>query len=127
MRSNHGIWKRVAPSGHKTHYYINVPNYDLVLIATLRLPYLLAELAYLTKEQNKGTLPKEFFDRFFEEGLSDKCFNDKAQTFMDFYHDWKAKVEGLPTAEEEASQKITKGIFGEALREKDRSCIKRSI
>jgi len=117
-RSNYGVWKRVNPSGKALNYYINVPNCDLVLMATLRLPYIIAELAYLTKEHNKGTLPKEFFDRFFEKGLSEKCFNEKAQTFMEFYHDWKAKIEEVPSAEEDARQKIEKGIFGEALKAK---------
>ncbi len=119
-RSNHGIWKREAPKTMKTYYYVNVPNPDIVLLATLRMPLLLAELAYRSKEQNHGKLPKEFFDEFFDKGLSDMCFNDKARTFMNFYHTWSAKLDGEVTdPEEDVRRKLAKGVFGADLQKKD--------
>lgn len=122
-RNNHGVWKYVTPGG-KTQYFVNVPNADLVILATLRLPYMVAELAYRTKLQNHGTLSKEFFDDFFKKGLSDMCFNDKAKTFIAFYHIWSAKLDGVVTDPvEDARKKIAQGFFGEAVRVKGAAAI----
>jgi hypothetical protein len=120
-RSDYGIWKRKDPMllNAKVKVYVNVPpNCNLVLLATYRIPYMIAELAYRTKEQNNGQLTKEFFDEFFDKGLSTKCFNDKAQTLSDFYLYWMAKLEGTPSAEEDARSKIVKGDFGEIIKNK---------
>lgn len=75
-------------------------------------------MAYRTKEHNHGKLTKEFFDEFFDQGVSDKCFNDKARTFMDFYVYWNAKLDGVPSVEEDARRKIEKGTFGAAIQKK---------
>jgi hypothetical protein len=99
----------------KIHYYVNVPNCDIVVLATLRLPYMLAELAYLTKEYKHGKLMKEFYETLFAKGLSDMCFNDKARQMINFYHEWKAKLEDVPSPEEDARDKLKKGLFGEEL------------
>lgn len=123
-RSDHGVWKRLPLTGSgKTSYYVNVPNCDIVVLATLRLPYMMAELAYLTKRYKQGKLMKEFYDTLFNKGLSTKCFNDKAREFLIFYHDWKAKLEEVATPEEEARQKLEKGLFGEALKNKDPNAV----
>jgi len=113
-RSNYGIWKRGLISTN-CHYYVNVPNCELVLVAVLKLPYLIGELAYRAKNQNDGKLPKDFFDDFFKDGLSDKCYNDKARACLDFYRDYKAKLDKVPTPQEEARKKVVNGHFGEAL------------
>jgi hypothetical protein len=114
-RSNHGIWKRIPPGKFNEFYYVNVPNCDVAILATLRLPYMIAEIAQLAKENNGGTLPKDFLDDFFTNGVSDKCFNEKVTTFMDFYIAWKAKFDRTPTPEEEAKRNIENGTFGEEL------------
>lgn len=113
-RSNYGIWKRSDPSTGVPHYYINVPKFDTVLYATLLMPYQLAEIAYLVKnhKDNNGKIPKEFFDDLFASGLSTKCFNDKASTFLEFYMKWKEKIEEVPPTTEVAKQKIARGDFG---------------
>jgi hypothetical protein len=115
-RSNYGVWKRQSPVNLKTYYYVNVPNCEIVLLATLRMPYMLAELLHHTKEYKGGILVKEFYNEYFAKGLSDKCFNDKARQFLEFYHTWNAKLEEVPTPEEDARRKIVKGVFGETLR-----------
>lgn len=116
-RSNHGIWKRTSPMNFKTHYFVNVPDCDIVLIATLRLPYLIAELAYRAKESGGGVFPKHFLDDLFQNGISDMCFNDKVRQFMDFYMTWSAKFDGsLQSPEDEVRKTIEKGDFGETLR-----------
>ncbi|MFI0434588.1 MAG: hypothetical protein ACH350_02515 [Parachlamydiaceae bacterium] len=116
-RSNHGIWKRTFRN--ETEYYVNIPNHDIVLLATLRLPYMLAELAYMTKHYKNGSLLNEFYTQLFNKGISDKCFNDKARTFLDFYHTWKAKLNEIPSPEEEARHKLATGGFGQSLKELD--------
>lgn len=118
-RSNYGIWKRQAPKGNAIHYYVNVPNCDIVLLGTLRFPYLIAEVAQKAKDHNGGKLPTDFLDAFFKDGLSDMCFNDKVRTFMNFYLEWMAKYEGaLLSPEEEAKKRIESGSYGEALKNK---------
>jgi len=120
-RSNHGVWKRLTQDENGLpiyRYYVNVPNIELVLVATLKLPYLIATLAHRVKEENKGILPEDFFNEFCKDGLSSKCFNHKTETFLQFYHNYNAKLDKVPTPEEEASKKITQGDFGEALRKK---------
>ena len=117
-RSNSGIWKRQPPGSSKTHYYVNVPNLDIVILATLRLPYMMAELALLTREYQGGKLMNEFYETLFKEGLSDKCFNDKAKQFIEFYHNWKAKLEDTLTPEEIATEKLQKGEFGVFLKQR---------
>lgn len=119
-RSLHGLWKRPPVSfGGQTHYYVNVPNCDIAVLATLRLPYMMAELIYLTKEYKHGKLMNEFYTTLFDKGLSDKCFNDKARAFITFYHEWKAKLEEVPSPKEEALQKLKKGLFGDELSKKN--------
>ncbi len=115
-RSNEGVWKYQNPASSKIEYYVNVPNCDIVFLATLRLPYMFAELLYLTKEQKDSKLLNEFYDTLFDKGLSVGCYDDKAREFINFYHDWKMKIAKAPSPEEEAKQKLASGFFGVKLK-----------
>ena len=117
-RSNHGIWKRQNPQTMKMEYFVNVPNCELVVAATLRFPYMIAELAWRAKEANGGKFSDEFLKDFFKEGLSTMCFNDKMNRFINFQVDWKAKFDGSETPEETVRGKIESGALGEELRNK---------
>lgn len=117
-RSNYGIWTRQEPHSAVVHYYANVPVCDVVLSATLRLPYLIAELAWRNKEANGGKLSKEFLDDFFARGISDKCFNEKFRELTLFHLDWMSKFDGAETAEETATRYVVEGKYGEALKHK---------
>lgn len=117
-RSNHGLWMRQNPQTYVMEYFVNVPDCDVVLGATLRLPYVIAELIWRAKESNGGNLPQAFLDDFFKRGVSDMCFNDKFGTFMDFYIEWMAKFDGAETPEETVTNKIISGAFGDALKAK---------
>jgi hypothetical protein len=110
-RSLYGIWKRLPPGQSKYLYYVNVPMHHIVLMATLRLPYLIAEVAYLAKKHNGGTLPQDFLDNFFDKGLSTMCFNQKLRVFMEFYEIYKKKYTTESPAEI-AKRKIIQGEFG---------------
>lgn len=112
-RSNYGIWSRINPRTKKLCYFVNVPNCDVILSATLRFPYMLAELAWRAKDANHGTFSKEFLDDFFTRGLSEMCFNQKIMTFSTFHAEWMAKFDGgVETAEETARRKVLSGEFG---------------
>ena len=111
-RSNYGIWKRQNPSTKEKFYYVNVPKIEIVMVAVLKLPYMLAELLDKVKHFQGGKLYDEFCDAFFEDGLSTACFNDKASTLINFHNEWKYKLEGGLTPEEEVTQKIKNGDFG---------------
>ncbi len=118
-RSNHGAWKRLSPNGFKTHYFVNVPNHEVVLLATLRFPYLIAELVEKAKSQNNGKLDPKFVDAFFNQGLSTMCFNDKIRVFMNFYHEWMGKFSGAQSPEAEAKIKIQNGGFGPVIQKQN--------
>ena len=111
-RSNYGIWTRGNHEIDKIVYYVNVPNCDLVLSATLRLPYMVAELFWKVKAKNNGIVPENFMREFIEHGLSDKCFNEKFRVFYQFYLDWLPRLDGVITAEDIARTKLTSGAFG---------------
>lgn len=113
-RSLHGIWKRLPPGKSKYLYYVNVPMHSIVLMATLKLPYLIAEVTYLAKKHNSGSLPQDFLDNFFDKGLSTMCFNEKLRVFMEFYETWKKKYTTESPAEI-AKRKILQGKFGTSL------------
>src|SRR5262249_19216143 len=100
-------------------YFVNVPNCDIVLSATLRLPYMVAELVWRAKMANHGTLPETFVKEFVDKGLSDKCFNEKLRVFSAFYHDWMAKFDGVLTPEEKARKQLSSGTFGAYLQGQD--------
>ena len=116
-RSNHGIWARQSPTDLSLDYFVNVPNPDIVLSATLRFPYMVAELVWRAKAANGGKMSKEFLDDLFARGISDMCFNDKIKAFSAFHLDWMAKFDGVAeTPEETARARILKGDFGDALK-----------
>lgn len=117
-RSNHGLWKRQHPTSGKMSYFVNVPNCELVVAATLRFPYMIAELAWRAKEANGGKFSDDFLNAFFKDGLSTMCFNDKTNRFINFQVDWKAKFDGSETPEETIRGKIESGALGEELRNK---------
>lgn len=127
-RSNFGIWK------HNNSYFANVPysdvnDVDALLIATIRIPYLLAELVYLTKKhieshptQDMGkNLFDEFYKKFFQEGLTDQCFNHKANALVAFNTSWKDKLNELEgngfDPKKIARDKIENGSFGQIFKD----------
>lgn len=116
-RSNGAIWKRNRP-GTGMCYYVNVPNFDHVIGATLCLPYRIAELVWRAKEANHGKLSKEFLDDFFNNGLSDMCLNEKFNTFIEFCEKWNKEFSPVETGEETAIRKIDNGEFGSELQQK---------
>lgn len=122
-RSNHGIWKYTKPGSFKPDYYVNVPNLGTVLSATLMMPYMLAELLYLTKEysvkQNDTKILNDFYQEFFTTALSDKCMNEKADKLNVFYISWKEKLTPSKTVEEIAHENIVSGKFGSKLQSQD--------
>jgi hypothetical protein len=122
-RSNFGIWTREGHELANQLYFVNVPNFDLVLSSTLRLPYMVAELAWRAKASNNNVLPQEFLDDFFKNGLSDKCFNEKFRLFNEFYLKWIPKFDGTLTAEETALQQLSSGAFGEYLKSQDPTAV----
>lgn len=115
-RSNHGIWKRQHPRTRVNTYFVNVPNCDVILSASLRFPYMVAELAWRAKEANGGKFSKDFLDDLFARGISDMCFNDKIRQFTNFHIEWMAKFDGAETPEETARNKVISGAFGEAIK-----------
>lgn len=118
-RSNYGIWSRQSPNIENPilDYFVNVPNPDIILSATLRFPYMVAELVWRAKQANSSKMSDEFLDDLFGRGISDMCFNDKIKAFSAFHLDWMAKFDGVDeTPEETARAKILKGDFGDALK-----------
>lgn len=111
-RSMAGIWKRTPPHS-PPHFYVNVPDMSIVVGGLLKLPYLIAELVHKTKQKEDPQLLKQFYDEFFETGLSDKCINDKLSSLVLFFHNWEGKL--LPSPEESALEKVRKGAFGAAI------------
>lgn len=117
-RSNHGIWSRQHPTTGRLDHYVNVPNCDVVLSATLRFPYMVAELVWRAKAANGGKMSNEFLDDLFARGISDMCFNDKIKAFSAFHLDWMAQFDGVAeTPEETVQAKILNGDFGDALKD----------
>lgn len=118
-RSNYGIWTRGDHQLSKLIYFVNVPNLDFVLGATLRFPYIVAELAWKAKAAHNGILPEAFLDEFFDKGLSDKCFNEKLRAFTEFYHNWITKFDEVASPEQTAREKLSSGAFGEYLQKQN--------
>ncbi len=116
-RSNYGVWKYKQYGSKKIHYVVNVPsNMDLTTSIALLFPYQMAELVHLEKEKNGGKLSQEFLDDFFENAISDKCYNDKIATFALFYADYKSKLEKPAISGiENLRNRIEKGECGPAL------------
>ena len=117
-RSNHGVWKR--DFNYSSHYFVNTPDMDTVIMSTLQLPYLLAEMIENDKAKNNGELSEGFLEELFDH-ISKKCFNDKLKTLKTFY-DLKMNSE-----EDKALVKIRNGEFGVEIQRKEAEALAESM
>ena len=114
-RGKFGIWKRIDAYSREPMYYVNVPQMPAVVLATLRLPYLLAEVAALDEAKNKA-LSNAFFDTFFDGKRLGGCFNAKAQSMIDFSVTQKEILLKNSSPEDEVTKAIESGSLGDELK-----------
>lgn len=96
-RGNHGVWKRQKPGHSKIEYYVNVPHFMNIFKATVRMPFMLAEILFLAKESAEVKDDPKILENFYtdlykdeEIGIITGCVNAKAQALDLFCACWKS-------------------------------------